>query len=138
VRFLRHLAAALLTVSIVVALGVAWEHSGAAGLIAPGGGSRLSREIRLSAPGAIRFVRGHIEKGGPGLPGGPEVIRVGGGAPASLANAPTFARLAILEALIIAAAATAERAWYRRRRARRLAAASPAGAGSAGTSQAGR
>jgi hypothetical protein len=136
VRFLRHLAAALLTVGIVVALGVAWEHSGAVGLIAPGGGSRLSREIRLSAPGAIRFVRGHIEKGGPGLPGSPGVIRVGG-APASLANTPALVRLAILEALIIAAAAMAERAWYRRRRARRLAVASSAEPSSAGASRAG-
>ncbi len=117
-RFLRHLAAALLTVGIVVALGVAWEHSGAASLIgAPAGGQSLSREVRLSEPGAVRDVGGRIVVAGPGQ--GRVLVR--GGAPPSLADAPGLARLAILEALIIAASAAAERAWYRRRRARRLA-----------------
>jgi hypothetical protein len=121
VRFLRHLGAVLLTVGVVVALGVAWEHSGAAGLIgAPPGGPALSREVRLSAPGAVRFVKGRPVVAGPGLPG-PGRLAIGGGAPPSLASAPTLVRLSILEALIIAAAATAERAWYRHRRARRLA-----------------
>lgn len=119
-RFLRHLAAALLTVGVVVALGVAWEHSGAASMIAaPGDGSPLSREIRLSAPGAVRFIKGRPVAVGPGLTG-PRRPEPSDGAPPSLASTPTLIRLSILEALIIAAAAVAERAWYRRRRARRL------------------
>ncbi len=67
-KFARHLAAALLTVAVVVALGVAWEHSGAARVIAP------------PAPAGPAFSRiGKAPPPGPGRRGNVQVIRVRGG-----------------------------------------------------------
>jgi hypothetical protein len=59
VRFLRHLAAAVLVVAVVVALAVGWEHlfasspSGAAGFVTKS--VPLHAEIARSNPRAIRF-----------------------------------------------------------------------------------
>ncbi len=39
-KFLRHLLAVLVVISLVVSLGFLWSHSGAAGLVADGGGDR--------------------------------------------------------------------------------------------------
>jgi ribosomal protein L36 len=66
VKFTRHLAAALLAVAVVVALGVAWEHSSAARMIAPSvpaAGGAGFRKIAQVPPlkaghGNIQVIRG--------------------------------------------------------------------------------
>jgi hypothetical protein len=50
VKFVRHLAAALLAVAVIVALGVAWEHSPAASWIGAGNG-RADRHIAPATAG---------------------------------------------------------------------------------------
>jgi len=65
VKFTRHLAAALLAVAVVVALGVAWEHSSAARMIAPsvpggpGPGSRQFVKRLPTSHGNVRVIKGH-------------------------------------------------------------------------------
>ncbi|HEX3750613.1 MAG TPA: hypothetical protein VHW06_08635 [Streptosporangiaceae bacterium] len=80
-KFARHLAAALAAVAVVVALGVAWEHSSAARVIAPPvpvgpsfrpagkvpppgpGGHGTAQVIRIRG-GGVRVVHLHPENGG--------------------------------------------------------------------------
>ncbi len=68
-KFARHLAAALLAVAVVVALGVAWEHSSAARVIAPPG------PAGPGGPGP-RFVKAPPAQAGQG---NVQVIRVRSG-----------------------------------------------------------
>ena len=78
-KFTRHLAAALLAVAVVVALGVAWEHSSAARMIAPSApapGGPAFRKLVKTAPGShgnvqftrvrggVRVIRPQPESGG--------------------------------------------------------------------------
>jgi hypothetical protein len=81
VKFARHLAAALAAVAVVVALGVAWEHSSAARAIAPrapagaglrpagkvpppGAGSHGNAQVIRIRGGGVRVVHLHAENGG--------------------------------------------------------------------------
>ena len=69
-RFARHLAAALAAVAVVVALGVAWEHSSAARVIAPpvpAAGDDGFRKLEQAPP--LQAGHGHVQ-----------IIRVRGGA----------------------------------------------------------
>jgi len=69
VKFTRHLAAALLAVTVVIALGVAWEHSSAARMIAPS----------VPAPGGPGFRKLIKAPSAPGSHGDFQVIRGRGG-----------------------------------------------------------
>ncbi len=112
-RFARHLAAALLAVAVVVALGVAWEHSSAARVIAPpfpvgpGGPGPGFRRIEKTPPGQ-------------GSHGNVQVIRVAqpenGGL--NLSDLPNLTRTAEIEAAIIAVVVALSLVRRRRRRAR--------------------
>ena len=111
--FARHLAAALLAVAVVVALGVAWEHSSAARMIAPPAG------VGPGGP-APEFRR--IEKAPPGQgsQGNVQVIRVAqpenGGL--NLSDLQNLTRTAEIEAAIIAVVVALSLVRRSRRRAR--------------------
>jgi hypothetical protein len=128
-RFARHLAAALLAVAAVVALGVALEHSDVAARFigVPAGALNFQREVRLSNPGqgAVFIGKPPPGKGPPpgGAPGRPVVTGrqiIDGGAPLTLANTSNLIHTALLEALIIAVVAVLTVESRRHRRNRRL------------------
>jgi hypothetical protein len=131
VRFARHLAAALVAVAAVVALGLGLEHSSAVARligVPPGAMGPSQREIQLSnpQPGTV-FVRG---PGGKSQP--VSVARRSDGAPPDLGATSEVVRTTLLEALIIAVVAglAAEGRRYRRQRRRAVMAADDtAGAG---------
>lgn len=123
-RFARHLAAALVAVAAVVALGLGLEHSSAVARligVPPGASGPSQREIQLSnpPPGTV-FVRG---PGGKSQP--VSVARRSDGAPPDLGATSEVVRTTLLEALIIAVVAglAAEGRRYRRQRRRAVLAA---------------
>lgn len=123
-RFLRHLAAATLTVAVVVALGVIWAHASGNGLARahrPGPGSPRG----VVAQQRIRALHGKVADGRIVIRGR---RRPDGGF--NLANLQDLERTAVVEAVVIAVvvAASAARRKQRRRARRRhtLSAASPA------------
>jgi hypothetical protein len=102
VKFARHLAAVLLTVAVVVALGMAWGHASGtsgAGLIDPG------RLAKVHGQGRVVFARPIAD--GPGL---------------RLSNARDLVRTAVIEAAVIAVVVAISALGRQRRRARRVAA----------------
>jgi hypothetical protein len=128
VRFARHLAAALLVVAVVVALGVLWEHSSAAswlGVSPEGPGKALSRPgfaVPIgSKAGLPRSVRATIR------PGGHADLRpmqLGLGSMLDSANLPSLIHTVFIEVAVIAAVVVLDagrRRWRRARRARRAA-----------------
>jgi hypothetical protein len=137
VKFTRHLAAALLAVAVVVALGVTWEHSSAARVIAPGvpaaGGPGFRQLVR-----APRLKAGH---------GNVQVIRVRGGnlvvhvpdesAALDLSDLQNLTRTAEIEAAIAAVVVALSLIWRTRRRARARARLRAAGQAAAGGPQPG-
>jgi hypothetical protein len=113
VKFLRQLAAVLLTVAVVVALGLAWEHSSEAHWIAA-----------PQSPGQM-VIRGQVN-GAPhgavilhGGPGGQVVYRSGGGAQFAPSNIRNLGRTGEIEAGVIAAVVVLDVVRRSRRRARR-------------------
>lgn len=112
-RFLRHLAAASLTVAVVVALGVVWAHAsgnGPAREHRPGPGSPRG----IIAQKRIRALHGKIVDGRIVIPGRP---RLDSGF--NLANLQNLERTAVVEAVVIAIVVAASAARRQRRRARR-------------------
>jgi hypothetical protein len=130
VRFARHLAAVLVAVAAVVALGLALERSSAVARligVPPGAAGVSQREIQLSnpPPGTV-FVRGPGGKG--------QTVsgaRRSDGAPPDLGATSEVVHTALLEALIIAVVAgfAAEGRRYRRQRRRIVLAAGDPAAG---------
>ena len=104
-RFARHLAAALLAVAAVVALGVAWAHSSEASWLAGPAAAHPARFVR--AEQHIRIVRASLRDNGPGL---------------SLASSADLIHTAVIEAAVMAVVVAASAARRHRRRARRAAA----------------
>lgn len=112
-KFLRHLAAASLTVAVLVTLGVAWAHGTGHGLA---GGHRADpRSPRvITAQQRIRAPHGKIVDGRIVNPG--HSPRDDG---FNLANLQDLERTAIIEAAAITVVVTASAARRQRRRARR-------------------
>lgn len=105
-KFLRHLAAVVLTVGIVVGLGMLWAHAG-------GGGTGASGVLRRAPSGeAIQRLK-DIRAG---------VIRVRPGNAFHLADPGDLIRTCVVEALLAAIVITVSAARRRRRRMRRGAA----------------
>jgi hypothetical protein len=127
VRFARHLAAALVAVAAVVALGLGLEHSSAVARligVPPGATGPSQREIQLSNP-----QPGTVVGPGPGGKGRPvSVARRSDGAPPDLGATSEVVRTTLLEALIIAVVAglAAQGRHYRRQRRRAVLAADDA------------
>jgi hypothetical protein len=116
VRFVRHLAAALLAAAVIVALGVAWAHSPAASWIGAGN----SRPGRHVAPVGLRTLpHGLLKAGADRIVAGPVHIRAG-----VVLNLPSIldlVRTVVIEAVFIAVVVLIDVARRRRRRARRTA-----------------
>ena len=107
-RFARHLAAALLVVAAVVALGVLWEHSSAASWlgVSPGGPPHSERVTVTIRPGARVDLR---------------PMQLGLGSMFDSANLPSLIHTVYIEVAVIAAVVVldaARRRWRRARRAR--------------------
>ena len=101
-RFARQLAAVLLTVAAVIALGVAWAHSAEASWLAGPAAANPARFIQAEH----RIPPGIPQASGPGL---------------RLANSADLIHTALIEAAIIAVVAAASAVRRHRRRARRAA-----------------
>jgi hypothetical protein len=129
VRFLRHLAAVVLVVGVVVAGGLAWNRFGAGSLVQPGPGlslapgqRALAKRLARDAPPGTSIV---LRRGA--RPGQPGVIRIvkDGGMDLGLAsmldpvNLPVLRQTVIIEAGAAAGVVVLEIAYRRRRRARR-------------------
>jgi hypothetical protein len=125
VRFLRHLGAATLVVGVVVLLGLAWNHFGAATLV--GGQQAAFRQVPAGArqPGAVA-LRAGAKAGGPH---GPLIVRNG---PMNLGlssmlepvNLAVLKHTVVIEAVVIAIVVmidVSRRLWRQERRARQLA-----------------
>jgi hypothetical protein len=122
VTFLRHLAAASLTVAVVVALGVVWAH-GSGNSLAGGHRVAAGSPAAIAAQRRIRALHGKVIDGRIVIPG--HSRQVGG---FNLANVQDLTRTAVLEAVFIVVVVTASAARRRRRTRRRraLSGASPA------------
>ena len=103
-RFLRHLAAAMLTVAGVVALGVAWAH--ASGISRPGA---ARRPPAAGAPQKFRVLPGMVA-GGRVIPGGRRV---------QPGRRPEPGADAAAETILLTAVVTVSAARHRRARRRR-------------------
>jgi hypothetical protein len=135
VTFARHLSVVLVLVAAVAGLGLAWSHSGAAGLVAPPppGGAASLRQY------PARFVRGHpgeviagragqhppsggLRRRRPGrkLPGGQDVVIVrSDGAPPDLTDLGSLGGTVKVMAEFAAAVVVLDlirRRWRRHRR----------------------
>jgi hypothetical protein len=116
VKFIRHLAAALIAVAVIVTLGVAWAHSPAASWI----GAGSSRPGRPVAPVGLRTPpHGLVKAGADRIVAGPVHIRAG--VVLSLPSILDLVRTVVIEAAFIAVVVVIDVARRRRRRARRTA-----------------
>jgi hypothetical protein len=129
VKFARQLAAVLLVVAAVTALGVAWGHSSAAGWITPGGSKTGSRiPVRGPAVDGRPAVKGHgvivlTPATRPrGAPGGRVIRANDGAAPLNLSDIGNLTSTAEIMAAAMAGAIVLEIGWRRAWRARRRAA----------------
>jgi hypothetical protein len=104
VRFARHLAAVLLLVGVIIAVGVAWAHG------SPPGASHSAPVPVGTSPKALR-------------PDGPLIIRdrPGRGPGLTLSHLGNLVRTMIIEAVIAAVIVAVSAARRQRRRARRAA-----------------
>jgi len=117
VKFARQLAAALLVVAVVVALGVAWERSGEAGWLGvPHGGGPASHGPAVSRI-AAGPPPGQRIRGGTGI--GQILVRRAGAPPAGFSGLPNVVRTTEIEAGVAAVIIALDAARRRRRRARR-------------------
>jgi hypothetical protein len=122
VKFARHLAAALLVVAVVVALGVLWEHSSAVSWlgVSPGGPGKV-----LSRPRGAPVISGGPRSGRvtirPGVRIDLRPMQLGLGSMFDSANWPSLIHTVYIEVAVIAAVVVldaARRRWRRARRAR--------------------
>jgi hypothetical protein len=128
VRFARHLAAALLVVAVVVALGVLWEHSSAAswlGVSSRGPGNFSSRP-GIAVPIGSKFRLPHSVRVTirPGARVDIRPMQLGLGSMLDSANLPSLIHTVYIEVAVIFAVVVldaARRRWRRARRARRAA-----------------
>jgi hypothetical protein len=107
VKFLRHFAAVVLAVAVIVGLGMLWAHASGGGT---GIGSSLGR-----APSHQALPRLQQIKAG--------VIRVDSGNGFQLADTRDLIRTCVIEAVLAAVVITVSAARWRHRRMRRTAAA---------------
>jgi len=105
VKFLRHLAAVVLVVAVVVGLGMLWAH--ASGRTGPGQAPSPAAVLRLE------HVKEQIQTG---------VIRVHSDNGFNLADTGNLIRTCEIEAVLAAVVITVSVVWRRRRRVRRTAA----------------
>jgi hypothetical protein len=116
VKFVRHLAAVLLAVAVIVALGVAWAHSSAASWIGAGN----SRPDRHVAPAGLRTVpHGLLKAGSDRIIASPVHIRAG--VALNLPSILDLVRTVVIEAAFIAVVVAIDVVRRRRHRARRTA-----------------
>jgi len=101
VKFLRHLAAAVLTVAVIVALGLLWAHASGGGIRRPPSTEVLQRVKEIRA-GVIRV---HSDNG------------------FDLARTADLIRTCVVEAVLAAVVITISAVRRRRRRTRRATAA---------------
>jgi hypothetical protein len=107
VKFLRHLAAVVLTVAVVVGLGLLWAH-------ASGGGTGIGGALRQAPPPEVLRRAGQIKAG---------VIRVFSDNGFDLADTQDLIRTCVIEAGLAAVVITVSAVRRRHRRMRRTAAA---------------
>ena len=108
--FLRRLAAVLLVVAAVVALGVAWEHSSEAGWITPAQNGRIPvSEVAAPTPGGGVPERGYHQQG----PAGEQGFGL------DLSDTGNLTRTAEIEAAVVAGVVLLEVIRRRQRRSRR-------------------
>jgi hypothetical protein len=105
VRFLRHLAAVLLVVAVIVGLGMLWAH-------ASGGGSGIGSVIRRAPPPQVLQRLKQIRAG---------AIRVQSGNGLQLSNTGNLIRTCVIEAMLAAVVITVSAVRLRQRRIRRAA-----------------
>ena len=116
-KFVRQLAAVLLVVAVVVALGVAWERSGEASWISvPHGGVPASRGPAISRI-AGGPPPGQRIRGGAGT--GHALVPRAGAPPAGFSGLPNVVRTTEIEAGAAAVVIALDAARRRRRRVRR-------------------
>lgn len=104
-KFLRHLAAVVLAVAVIVGLGMLWAH-------ASGGGTDIGSGLR-QAPSREALQRLALIRAG--------VIRVHSATGFHLADAADLIRTCVIEAVLAAVVITASAARRRHRRTRRTA-----------------
>jgi hypothetical protein len=104
VKFLRHLAAVVLVVAVIVGLGMLWAHAAGGGT----GAGRLGR-----APSREAILRLQQIKAG--------VIRVESDNGLDLADTGDLIRTCLIEAALAAVVITVSAVWRRHRRIRRTA-----------------
>lgn len=113
--FSRRLAAVLVLVAVVVALGVAWEHSSEAGWITPPAAGRVP--VKMVAHGAAGHPPGTAV-----LPGGGKVFRAhpqSNGIGLDLSDTGNLTRTAEIEVAVVAGVVLLDVIRRRARRARR-------------------
>jgi hypothetical protein len=119
VKFARQLAAVLLVVAVVAALGVAWERSGEASWLGvprdggPAGRGPVISRVAAGPPPGQRI------RGGAGV--GHVLVPRAGAPPAGFSGLPNVVRTAEIEAGAAAVVIALDAARRRRRRARRRA-----------------
>jgi len=106
VKFLRHLAAVVLAVAVVVGLGMLWAH-------ASGGGTGIGSSLRRAPPREVLLRAEQIKAG---------LIRVYSGNGLNLTDTRDLIRTCVIEAVLAAVVITVSAA-RRHRRMRRSAAA---------------
>jgi hypothetical protein len=106
VRFLRHLAAVVLVVAVIVGLGMLWAH-------ASGGGSGIGGVVRRAPPPRVLQRMREIRAG---------AIRGQSGAGLQLSNTGNLIRTCVIEAVLAAVVITVSAVRLRQRRMRRTAA----------------
>ena len=108
-KFARHLAAVLLTVAIIVALGMTWAHASQAGL--PGGPHRGPGVVAILHPGHAVKINGKLR-----------VIRLAAGGGPSPSQLGDLIRTIVIEAAIAVVVVAINVGWRRRRAVKRPAA----------------
>jgi hypothetical protein len=109
VKFLRHLAAAVLVVAIILGLGMLWAHASGGTGVGSGPGRAPSPEALLR----LKQIKENIKTG---------VIRVRSDNGFDLADTGNLIRTCEIEAVLAAVVITVNVIWRRRRRMRRTAA----------------
>ena len=105
-RFLRHLAAVVLVVAVIVGLGMLWAH-------ASGGGSGIGSAVRRAPPPQVLQRIKEIRAG---------AIRVQSGGGLQLSNTGNLIRTCVIEGLLAAVVIAVGAVRLRQRRLRRGAA----------------
>jgi hypothetical protein len=108
VTYVRHLAAVLLAVTVIVAGGLAWEHSSAASLLGVGHG-----------PPGRHLAAASIGPPGKHLPSAESGPHFGPAAPPDPSNLQDLIRTLVIVAVIVTVVAGIDSARRRRRRASR-------------------